>query len=93
MDGSENASAVTAAVCGMVVDGTWPLLDALYVFAINSTANANLNWVSSSSGATKVGSVSFSANNGYTGDESTGYFTTGTTQQLRQEVSHKIARM
>lgn len=77
MDGSQNTSAVTTAVCGMVTDGTYSLLDALYVFAINSTANANLNWAQNAYNLTKVGTVTFSANAGYTGDGSTGYFTTG----------------
>jgi hypothetical protein len=55
MDGSESTSAVTTMVCGMVSDGTWSLLDALYVFAINSTANATLNWKSTSFGRNHYG--------------------------------------
>jgi hypothetical protein len=62
-----------------VTDGTWSVLDALYVFATNTTTTANLNLKSTSYGLSQVGSVSFSANNGYTGDGATGYFTTGFT--------------
>jgi hypothetical protein len=46
MDGSQNTSAVTNLVCGMVADGNWSSVpDGLQVYAINSTANANLNWI------------------------------------------------
>jgi hypothetical protein len=61
----------------MVTDGTWAKMDGLYVFATNSTTTANLNLVSTSYGLTQNGTVTFSANNGYTGDGSTGYFLTG----------------
>jgi hypothetical protein len=64
-------------ICGMVTDGTWSLMDALYVFATNTTTTANLNLVSTSFTLTTHGTETFSANNGYTGDGSTGYFDTG----------------
>lgn len=64
-------------ICGMVTDGTWSLMDLLYVFATNTTATANLNLVSTSYGLTPVGTETFAANAGYTGDGTTGYFTTG----------------
>jgi hypothetical protein len=72
-------SAYTALICGMVTDGTWSVMDGLYVFATNSTATANLNLVSTSYGLTQNGTVTFAANNGYTGDGLSGYFTTGFT--------------
>jgi hypothetical protein len=53
------------------------LLDALYIFATNTTTTANLNLCGTSYGLTQNGSVSFSADHGYTGDGSTGYFGTG----------------
>ena len=46
MDGGQNTSAVTTAVCGMVTDGVFALLDFLYVGEINSVGNSKLNWVS-----------------------------------------------
>lgn len=72
-------SAYTALICGMVTDGTWSVMDGLYVFATASTATANLNLVSTSYGLTQHGTVTFLANNGYTGDGLSGYFTTGFT--------------
>jgi hypothetical protein len=77
MDGGENKSAVDTAVCGMVTDGNWSLMDAFYVFAINSTANANLNWISPSFSLTVNGTCTFTANQGYTGDGSTCFLNTG----------------
>jgi hypothetical protein len=79
MDASENSATVTTAVCGMVTDGTYSRLDFLYVFAINSQANAKLNWASTSFPATTNGTVSFTANAGYTGDGSSFYITNGYT--------------
>jgi hypothetical protein len=52
-------------------------MDGLYVFATASTATANLNLVSTSYGLTQYGTVTFSANAGYTGDGITGFFDTG----------------
>lgn len=77
MDGSENHSAVDTLVCGMVTDGTWSLIDALYILAVNSTGNAALNWVSTSFSLTKNGICTFTANAGYACDGSTGYLDTG----------------
>jgi hypothetical protein len=76
MGGGQNASAVTTLICGMVTDGTWSLMDVFYVFAINSTGNAALNWVSSSFSITVNGSCTFTANQGYTGDASSCYLAT-----------------
>jgi hypothetical protein len=64
-------------ICGMVTDGTWTLMDGLWVFATNTTTTANLNLVSTSYTLTQNGTETFAANNGYTGDGSTGYFSTG----------------
>jgi hypothetical protein len=68
MDRSQNTPAVTNLICGMVTDGTWSLMDAFYVFAINSSGNAGLNWVSTSFPITVNGTCTFTANQGYTGD-------------------------
>lgn len=54
-------------ICGMVADGTFGLLDALYIFATNTTTTANLNLVSTSFGITNVGGTpTFTADVGYT---------------------------
>lgn len=68
MDGSQNTSAVTNFICGLVTDGLLSTLDVLYVPAINSTANANLNWISSSFSLSCTGSPTFTAGQGYTGN-------------------------
>lgn len=64
-------------ICGMVTDGDWAKLDALWFFPTNTTTSANLNLVSTSFGLTQNGSVTFTADHGYTGDGSTGFFDTG----------------
>jgi hypothetical protein len=76
LSGTETA-AYTTMICGMVSDGTWSLLDALYIFATNNTTTANLNLVSTNFGITQVGTVTFAADTGYTGDGSTGVLNTG----------------
>jgi hypothetical protein len=76
LSGTETA-AYTTMICGMVSDGTWSLLDALYIFATNNTTTANLNLVSTNFGITQVGTVTFAADTGYTGDSSTGVLNTG----------------
>jgi hypothetical protein len=73
MDGSQNIAAVTTAVCGMVSDGTWALLDTLWVPAINSAGNAVLNWPNTSFSLTPTNSPTFAANQGYTGNGTNSY--------------------
>ena len=76
-------TAYTTMICGMVTDGTWAHLDALWVLATDTSATALTNLVSSSYPLTNV-SATFTANTGYaspaTGDYlSTTYnFSTGT---------------
>jgi hypothetical protein len=74
--GTEQA-AYQAMICGMVTDGTWTLLDVLYIFATNTTTTAALNLVSTSYTATVHGTLTFSADHGWTGDGSTGYLDSG----------------
>jgi hypothetical protein len=78
MDGSQNQTAVDTAICNLVSDfglssttTTLPPIDALWMFATNSTTNANLNWLGSSYTLTQFGTVTFSAAGGGTG----GYYT------------------
>jgi hypothetical protein len=78
LSGTESA-AYTNLICTMVSDGSFALLDGLYIFATNSTTTANLNLISTSYALTTNGAVSFSADQGYTGDGSTGYLATGFT--------------
>jgi hypothetical protein len=77
LSGTET-TAYTNLICGMVTDGTWSLLDALYIFATNTTTTANLNLCGTSFGLTVNGSVSFTADVGYTGASGAGnYIATG----------------
>lgn len=64
-------------ICGMVTDGTWSLMDNLYVFATNTTTTANLNLVSTNYTLTQHGTVTFTAGQGYTGNGTNGYFDSG----------------
>jgi len=66
-------------ICGMVTDGDFAKLDGLYIFATNTTTTANLNLISTSFGLTQTGTVTFSADHGYTGDASTGFLNTSFT--------------
>lgn len=43
---TEHAADLTTLICGLVADGVWPKLDALYVFAQQDIADAQLNLVS-----------------------------------------------
>lgn len=76
MDGGQNTPAVTDLISGLVADGVYPLLDLLYVGATNSLANSLLNWAQTSFPLTSVGTITFTANSGWTGDGLTGIFTT-----------------
>jgi hypothetical protein len=56
-------------ICGMVTDGVWAKLDALYIFATNTTTTANLNLKSTSFTITETAgtnSPTFTADQGYT---------------------------
>lgn len=64
-------------ICGMVSDGTWSSLDALYIFATNTTTTAGLNLVSTSYTLTVHGTLTFTADSGWLGDGSTGFLDTG----------------
>lgn len=64
-------------ICGMVTDGTFAKMDAVYIFAAPDATTARLNLVSSSFGLTEHGTVTFSAYHGFTGNGSTGYEDTG----------------
>lgn len=66
-------------ICNLVTEGVWAKLDAAYLFATDTSANALLNLVSSSFNGTAHGSPSFAANTGFTGVDSstTVYIDTG----------------
>lgn len=76
LSGTET-TAYDTMICGMVTDGVWSLLDTFYIFATNTQTTALLNLISTSFTGTTNGTVSFSADHGYTGDASTFYIDTG----------------
>lgn len=67
LSGTET-TAVDTMICGMVTDGTFSLLDVLYIFATNNTTTACLNLISASFTCTSSGGLTFTADHGYTGD-------------------------
>lgn len=75
LDGTHTA-AYTALIDGLVADGIWSKLDALYIFATQSTANALLNLKSSSYTPTIVGALTFTADDGYTLTTGSNYINT-----------------
>ena len=72
LDGSQNVAALSQLICGMVSDGTWALMDGVYVFAINSQANALINLVNPGTyNLTITATPTFTANAGFTGNGTT----------------------
>lgn len=71
-------AAAQALICGLVTDGDFSHLIFVHVYATNSQATALVNMVNPGTydGVTH-GTVSFSADHGYTGDASTFYISTG----------------
>src|SRR6185295_16016176 len=66
-------AADTALIDGLVADGVWSKLDALYFFATQNSATAQLNLISSSYPATANGLPTFTVDRGFTGG-STGVY-------------------
>src|SRR5215469_5596790 len=66
-------------ITGLVTDGVWSKLDALYIFAAVDRTTALLNLVSNTFNCTEHGTINFSAYQGYTGDSSTFYLDSGFT--------------
>jgi len=68
-------------ITGLVNDGVWSLLDALYILAAPDVATAKLNLVSSSftitSHGTNIDTTGFTAYSGFTGNGSDRYLDTG----------------
>ncbi len=70
-NGNANSSATTAFICGGVSDGWWSKWDVLYIHATDTSAHALLNWTSSGfTGALIATALTFTANQGFTGNAS-----------------------
>lgn len=72
-----NQPAYATLICGLVADGVWAKLDALYVLAAPSQTIAEANLVSSSYTLTPHGTLYFAAGIGWQGDGVAGYLDTG----------------
>ena len=75
--GTTRKNLYAALIDGLVADGVWSLLDALWLHASDIVATAKVNLTSSSYLCTQYGTVTFTADRGIAGDGSTGYFATG----------------
>lgn len=58
---------IDTCILGLKIAGLWTKFDALYLFAANAAASADLNWVSASYNLTPTGSPVFESDRGYTG--------------------------
>ncbi len=68
------SNAFQTAICNMVTDGTFALLDVMYFFANTTDANAKINVITPGTyNATEHGTCTFTTNQGITGDASTCY--------------------
>jgi hypothetical protein len=74
LDGTHTTAYCTM-IDGLVSDGVWAKLDALYIFATNSSANAILNLIGNSNNAVNH-SATFTANAGFNGNGSSTYVDT-----------------
>lgn len=70
-------TAYATLIDGLVADGVWSLIDGLYILAAADAATARTNLKQSSYGLTANGGLTFTADQGYLGDGSSGYLTTG----------------
>lgn len=73
-----HTNAYTTLICGLVTDGVWSQLDALYIFATADATTANLNLKSTSfpiTGGTTT--PAFTADRGYKGNGTTDFLKTG----------------
>jgi hypothetical protein len=73
-----HTNAYTALINGLAADGLWSKFDALYVFATQDSATALLNLVSTNFSATTAGgTLTFTADRGFTAGAGNGTLTTG----------------
>jgi hypothetical protein len=74
--GTTRKNLYAALIDGLVSDGAWALLDALYLFAADNQTTALTNLKQSSYGATAVNSPTFVTDRYFQGDGSTSYLNT-----------------
>lgn len=71
-----HTNAYITLINGLVADGTWALLDALWVPATQDSTTALLNLLSASFALTLVNSPTFTANQGFAGNGTSSYMNT-----------------
>lgn len=74
-----HVNAYKALINGLVSDGNFSLLDALWIFATQDATTAALNLVSTSFSVTPVSSPTFTADRGYAGNGTSSYIDTNFT--------------
>ncbi len=62
-----HVTAYTSLICGLVSDGVWAKLDALYILATQDSTTAKLNLVQNLYNLTAVSAPTFTVDRGYTG--------------------------
>lgn len=77
LDGSQNSTAITTLICGMVTDGTFAKLDALHLEIINSIGNVLVNAINPGTFnlTNVVSGCTFTANQGLAGGSNCYYDT------------------
>lgn len=75
LDATHTTAYITM-ICGMVTDGTWAKLDALWIPATQDQTTAKLNLLSSSFSLVEQNSPTWTADRGYTGNQSNMYLDT-----------------
>lgn len=75
--GATRRGYIATLIDSLVTSGVWDRLDAAWLMASDTAANGRVNLKSASFPLTQVGTVSFTADQGFTGDGSTGFFRTG----------------
>lgn len=67
---------INTLIAALKTAGVWSKLDVLYILAAADAQAAKLNWKSTSYNATESGTLTFTADRGYTGNGSTGILDT-----------------
>jgi hypothetical protein len=75
--GTPRKNLIAALIDGCVTDGVWSLIYGLWIRAADNSTTAKTNWKSSSYTSIQHGTLTFTADHGFTGDGSTGYLDNG----------------
>ena len=73
---------IDTAIYALKTNSLWTKLDGLWLMAAHGVESSCLNWISSSYNLTRVGTPTFNADRGFTGNGSTMYLKTGINPRL-----------